>query len=81
MILADLKIYLQERGQATLSDLVTHFDASPVALRPMLDLWMRKGKVECLHVSPDCGGNCNRCAPEVTEIYRWSGEGPGDRVS
>jgi hypothetical protein len=78
VILSDIKAYLQARGQATLSDMMVHFNADAEALRPMLDVWVRKGKLERFSVSPDCGGNCNLCAPEATEIYRWkSGRGEG----
>jgi hypothetical protein len=82
VILAELRAYLRERGQATLSDMMVRFDADADALRPMLAVWLRKGVVERLRVSPDCGGNCNRCPPEATEIYRWRGtssEGQGPR--
>lgn len=71
MILSDLKSYLQERGQATLFDISVHFDAEPEVVRAMLGVWIRKGMVEGMKVSADCGGNCNRCPPETTEIYRW----------
>lgn len=75
MILSELKSYLRDHGQASLADMVLHFEAEPDVLRAMLQVWMHKGKVECYSVSPDCGGNCNRCPPEATEIYRWRVEG------
>ena len=71
MILSDLKRYLEERGQATLADLALHFEAEPEVVRAMLEVWMRKGRVERSTVSPNCGGTCTRCAPESMEIYRW----------
>jgi predicted ArsR family transcriptional regulator len=71
VILSDLKRYLSEREQASLADLALHFGVEPDAVRTMLEVWMRKGQVERSSVSPNCGGNCNRCAPETTEIYRW----------
>jgi hypothetical protein len=77
MILSELRRYLEARGQASLADLSVHFDTDADALRPMLDIWLRKGNVERFGISPDCGGNCNRCAPEATEIYRWRGGGGG----
>jgi hypothetical protein len=79
MILSDVKAYLQARGQATLSDMMIHFDTDADALRPMLAVWLRKGRVERLSASPDCGSNCNLCAPEATEIYRWKGERAEDQ--
>jgi predicted ArsR family transcriptional regulator len=74
LILAELKSYLKERGQASLQDLGFHFGVEPDAVRSMLAVWIRKGKVERSFLSSDCGGNCNRCAPETTELYRWRGD-------
>jgi hypothetical protein len=79
MILSDLRAYLEERGEASVADMALHFDTAPDALRPMLEVWLKKGKVERFTISPNCGGNCNRCAPEVTEIYRWRGVRGKDR--
>jgi hypothetical protein len=76
MILSDLKRYLEERGQATLADMALHFEAEPEVVRAMLEVWMRKDRVERSTVSPNCGGTCTRCAPESMEIYRWKGQGP-----
>jgi hypothetical protein len=73
VILSEIRAYLEERGQATLTDMMAHFDSKPDALRPMLDLWVRKGVIERLTAPPDCGGNCNRCTAEAAEVYRWKG--------
>jgi putative ferrous iron transport protein C len=75
VILSELRRYLKERGQATLTDIALHFDAEPDALRPMLEMWIRKGKVERWEAGTGCGSACQRCDPAATEIYRWS-EGP-----
>jgi putative ferrous iron transport protein C len=72
MILSEVKRYLQDRGQATLMDIALHFGTQADALRPMLTVWMRKGKVERLRAEARCGTSCQRCDPAATEIYRWS---------
>jgi hypothetical protein len=82
VILSEIRSYLQRRGQASLSDMMVHFNTDPEALRPMLEVWVKKGQVERFSASPDCGGNCNLCAPEATELYRWrvpssADQGPG----
>jgi putative ferrous iron transport protein C len=77
MILSDLRQYLQERGQATLADLALHFETDPAAVRPMLDLWIRKGKVQRWEAGTGCGTSCQRCDAAATEIYCWS-EDPAD---
>jgi len=44
MILANIRDYLKQRGQCTLSDIALHFDADADAVRGMLEVWIRKGK-------------------------------------
>lgn len=71
MGLIDIKNYLRQHGQASLTDLSHHFRAEPDAVRAMLDHWQRKGKVARI-AGGGCGKGCAGCcsAPSV-EIYRW----------
>ena len=69
MILSDIRDYLRERGQASLSDIALHFDSEPDAIRGMLAIWIRKGKVAPL-AGPACGG-CNQCDAAASEVYQW----------
>ena len=72
MILSDIKGYLQERKQATLSDLALHFDSDPEAMRGMLARWMEKGKVIKTVQSNGCKKGCSSCGCNATaEIYTW----------
>jgi putative ferrous iron transport protein C len=73
MILADIRDYLCERGQATLADITLRFDADPQAVRGMLQQWVRKGRVEQRKVETACGTSCNRCDPAAMELYVWRG--------
>jgi hypothetical protein len=75
MILSDLKRYLKERGQATLADMALHFRSDPQAVRGMLDVWIRKGKVVKHSASASCGDGCARCDPGALEVFSWIGEG------
>jgi hypothetical protein len=71
MILSDVKQYMIERRQATLTDIALHFRASPDAVRGMLDYWIRKGKLSRQMATASCGTSCHRCAEANTEIYVW----------
>lgn len=71
MILSDIRSYLAEKGQVTLSDVALHFDITPDAARGMLEVWVRKGKVSRRSVSASCGSSCSQCAPAATEVYVW----------
>jgi hypothetical protein len=71
MILSQVRDYLKQRGQCTLSDIALHFDADADAVRGMLAVWIRKGKVEKQSATGSCGTSCNSCDPATTEIYIW----------
>ncbi len=71
MILSELKAYLQQRGRVSLADIAMHFDVDAAVARNMLQVWMNKGKVQCVQTTPACGSSCTQCAPETTEIYVW----------
>ncbi|VAW72807.1 hypothetical protein MNBD_GAMMA14-1043 [hydrothermal vent metagenome] len=71
MILSDIRHYLEARGQATLADIALHFDADPDAVRGMLEVWIRKGRLHRHRATAACGSSCHQCDPAATEIYVW----------
>ena len=71
MILSDIRDYLKQRGQCTLSDIALHFDSDADAVRGMLDIWIKKGKVERRAATASCGTSCQSCDPAATELYFW----------
>jgi putative ferrous iron transport protein C len=71
MILSDLKDYLETRRQATLADLALHLRAEPAAVRAMLSVWERKGRVRRLPAPAGCGQTCTGCNPAAVELYLW----------
>ena len=75
MILSDLKGYIETRGQATLADMALHLRAEPDAVRNMLSVWERKGRVRRLPAPAGCGQTCTGCNPAAAEVYLWLGAG------
>ena len=71
MILSRVRDYLKQRGQCTLSDIALHFDTDADAVRGMLEIWIKKGKVEKRSATDSCGTSCQSCDPAATEIYLW----------
>ncbi|KAA3631208.1 MAG: sugar metabolism transcriptional regulator [Proteobacteria bacterium] len=71
MMLREIRRYIRMRGQTSLADLATHLDSSPDAVRGMLDVWVRKGKIGRLARSSRCGTACAGCAAAMVEIYYW----------
>ncbi len=75
MILSRIRDYLKQRGQCTLSDIALHFDTDTDAVRGMLDVWIRKGKVKKRLATASCGSSCQSCDPATTEVYFWIDDG------
>ena len=75
MILSKIRDYLKERSQCTLSDIALHFDTDADAARGMLEVWIRKGKVEKRSATDTCGTSCQSCDPATTEVYSWCEDG------
>lgn len=71
MILSNIRDYLKQRGQCTLSDIALHFDTDADAVRGMLEVWIRKGKVQKRSATDSCGTSCQSCDPAATEVYSW----------
>ena len=80
MILSKVRDYLKQRGQCTLSDIALHFDTDANAVRGMLDIWIKKGKVEKRSATASCGTSCQSCDPAATEIYTWCENSPNKNI-
>lgn len=70
----EVRDYLSTRGRAPLSDIAAHFGSAPDAVRDVLDLWMRKGKVRRLEGAGDCGrrGSGCSCSKPPPEVFEWT---------
>lgn len=71
MILSELSAYLQEHRRAALADLAHRFGSDPQALRAMLAVLERRGRVRRLPADTPCTGGCCACDPATIEIYEW----------
>lgn len=74
MILSQLTQRLATSRRAALIDLAQQIGVTPDALRGMLGVLERKGRVRKLPSGTACGGGCSRCDPASVEIYEWVGE-------
>jgi len=75
MIFSELTTYLAEKKCASLIDLAHRFGSDPGALRGMLSILERKGRVRKLPAGSACGSGCSKCDPTTIEIYEWVGAG------
>lgn len=76
MILSELKEYLKQNGQVSLSDVAVRFDISESAAQGMLEHWERKGlirQVEHEACRCSCGRKCASCPMNCSKTYQWTG--------
>ena len=71
MILSELTSYLTQQERIALLDLSYRFDTDTDALRGMLSLLERKGRVRKLPAGTLCGTGCSKCDATTIEIYEW----------
>lgn len=71
MIVSRLEHYLREHRRAALSDMAIALNADADALRPMLGMLERKGRIRRLPAGTACGGGCSKCHPSTIELYEW----------
>lgn len=72
MILSRIEQYMRDHRRSALTDMAISLDATPDALRSMLGILERKGRVRRLPTGTACGGGCNKCHPATVELYEWN---------
>ena len=77
MILAELRDYLSECRRAPLRDLAARFHVEEEALRAMLEVWVRKGRLRRIDAGGSACGSCCDCDESPPEIYEWLGRDRG----
>ncbi len=71
MDLIQIKHYLRGRKIAPLQDVAWHFQADVETVRPLINVWINKGKVRrYMEYAPTCKGCC-KCDPSAMELYEW----------
>jgi hypothetical protein len=78
MIVSRLSTYLQQHQRASLHDMALGLDTDAEALRHMLSVLERKGRVKRLPSGTPCSGGCGKCQPDTVEIYEWTGSASTD---
>lgn len=68
---SELRTYLKEHHQATLTDLSIHFQSAPQAVKAAMDTWVKKGVVNEIQAEAGCSKGCCKCNPEDITVYKW----------
>ncbi len=71
MILSQLSRHLEQQRRVALADLACRFGTSPDAVRGMLSVLERKGRVRKVALSGGCSSGCCKCDPVALEVYEW----------
>jgi predicted transcriptional regulator of viral defense system len=71
LILSELTGYLAQHRRAALTDMANRFGSSPEALRAMLGVLERKGRVRRIAAGPGCSSGCCGCDQGAVETYEW----------
>lgn len=71
MILSEIRDYIKQRHQASLEDIINHFDIDEDTARAMLNVWINKQKIHCRNLTGSCNSQCKQCHQSLTEIYIW----------
>jgi predicted ArsR family transcriptional regulator len=74
MILAELRRYVAEHRRVSLMDIANRFDTDADALRGMLTVLERKGRVRKLAPGSLCTSGCAKCGQTAPELYEWVGD-------
>ncbi|NDV13416.1 FeoC-like transcriptional regulator [Crenobacter caeni] len=69
LVLTRLRDLLRARPALTLAEAAALMGLPASAVEPMLQTWVRKGKVAVSGAS--CGGGCSGCASDDCRVYRW----------
>lgn len=73
MILSELTDYLAEQKRAALIDISHYLGSDPEAVRRMLSMLERKGRVRKMPAGTTCAEGCCKCDAASIEIYEWAG--------
>jgi hypothetical protein len=71
MDLIQLKNYLRTRRIVPLQDMALHFQTDIETVRPLLAVWIDKGKVLKRPGSAGSCKGCCQCDPATIEVYEW----------
>lgn len=75
MSLLELKEYMKSRNIVSINDLSVRFKTTPDTLEPMLEHWIRKGKLLKETAGGSCGGKHGTCTcGDSKQVwYQWVG--------
>ncbi len=71
MSLLAIKKYMKQHRMSHLFGLMQYFDMDADLARGLLLHWQCKGHIKKVQKTNQCGTQCCKCDPSLTEIYEW----------
>lgn len=71
MDLIHLKHYLRNRKITPIQDAAHYFQVDVETVRPLLQVWINKGKVRRQPGTTVACKGCCKCDPATIELYEW----------
>lgn len=80
MLMQKILEYIQLKGRVNLLDLARYFKMDESALKAMLEIWVKKGKLTLYDANQNCDdlknnkkqcSDCAGCHPSASLIYIW----------
>ena len=73
-MLLQIRDYLRRERVASNQQMAREFSLDLLALQPMLDLWLRKGVIECCQEKSGCQSRCFKCKTQPPVYYQYVDE-------
>lgn len=76
MLLTNIYHYIELNGRVSLLNLTRHFHLKESAIKPMLEFWVRKGKLTAINlpvsacVTNKVCADCHECDPSALQFYQ-----------
>lgn len=77
MILSGVSDYLRQHGRVSVAEMAIGLGVAPDALKGMLAVLERKGRVRRLSICSTCRRTCCECDPNTLELYEWTADRVG----
>lgn len=68
-MLLQLRDYIRQQQVVSNQQIAREFHVDPLALQPMLDVWLRKGVISACEDKAACKTSCFKCATRQPPMY------------
>lgn len=70
-MLLQIRDFIRREQVASNQQIAREFQIDIQTLQPMLDVWVRKGFIECCQQTKGCQSRCFKCATQPPVYYQY----------